>query len=100
MWLVFYTVLRKQYLRYKTQTKKGEKWVLRMSYILSYGLMIKTHESMFGLLCYGLLMQFTCLTFNSVVGIFSFLAALSLLSYLLYNIVNLYCKLNGKHKKS
>ncbi len=75
-------------------------WVLRMAYTFCYGLMIKTHESMFGLICYGLLMQFACMTFTNVLSIFSFIAAVMLLAYLIFNITNLYQKMNGYNKKS
>ncbi len=75
-------------------------WVLRMTYTYFYGVMVKTHESMFGLMCYGLLMQFSCLTFTNILGIFSFIAAVMLLAYLIFNTVNLYKKLNGQNKKS
>jgi hypothetical protein len=95
MWLIFYVLLRKTYLHYKVQIKKGEMWVLRMTYTYFYGVMVKTHESMFGLMCYGLLMQFSCLTFTNILGIFSFIAAVMLLAYLIFNTVNLYKKLNG-----
>ena len=83
------------YLKHKPQIKKGEKWMLRMGYTFCYGLMIKMHESMFGMICYGLLMQFSCLNFNSVLGVFSFLAAILCTSYLAYFIVAIYQKLNG-----
>ncbi len=65
-------------------------WGLRMTYTYCYGLMIKTHESMFGLMCYGLLMQFACMTFTNILSIFSFIAAVMLLAYLIFNITNLY----------
>jgi hypothetical protein len=66
-----------------------------MCYTFSYGFMIKTHESMFGLLCYGLLLQFSLLTFTNLLGIFSFIAAILLLAYLIYGTINLYFKMNG-----
>jgi hypothetical protein len=90
MWLLFYVLLRKIYLHYKPQIKKGEMWVLRMTYTYCYGLMIKIHESMFGLMCYGLLMQFAYMKFTNILGIFSFIAAVMLLAYLIFNIINLY----------
>jgi hypothetical protein len=95
MWTLFYAILRQVYLHYKAEIKKGNKWVLRMSYTFCYGLMIKTHESMFGLLCYALLMQFSCLTFTNVLGVFSFMAAIIMLAYLFYNTTSIYYKLNG-----
>jgi hypothetical protein len=70
-------------------------WVLRMTYTYCYGLMIKIHESMFGLMCYGLLMQFAYMTFTNILSIFSFMAAVMLLGYLVLNITNLYQKMNG-----
>ncbi len=66
-----------------------------MSYTFCYGLMIKTHESMFGLLCYALLMQFSCLTFTNVLGTFSFIVSILTLGYLIYNTANIYYKMNG-----
>jgi hypothetical protein len=66
-----------------------------MSYNFSYGFMIKTHESMFALLCYGLLLQFSSLNFTNLLGIFSFIAAILLLAYLIYGTINLYLKMNG-----
>ncbi len=95
MWLLFYVLLRRIYLNYKPYIKKGEMWLLRMTYAYCYGLMINIHESMFGLMSYGLLMQFACMTFTNVLGIFSFTAAVMLLAYLIFNTVNLYQKMNG-----
>jgi hypothetical protein len=90
MWILFYALLRKIHMHYKDQIKKGEMWVLRMAYTFCYGLMIKVHESMFGLMSYALLMQFSCMTFANLLGIFSFIAAILLLGYLVFSIICLY----------
>jgi hypothetical protein len=58
--------------------------------------MVKTHESMFGLIVYGLLLQYSCLDFDSVIGVFSFMSALLLLGYLIFLAINLYQKINGE----
>ncbi len=70
--------------------------MLRMGYTFCYGLMVKTHESMFGLIVYGLLLQYSCLDFDSVIGVFSFMSALLLLGYLIFLAINLYQKINGE----
>ena len=56
MWIVFALILRKFYLCHKEEIKRGEKWMLRMGYTFFYGVMIKVHESMFGLTFYMLLL--------------------------------------------
>jgi hypothetical protein len=97
MWFAFGALLRHYYLRYKANIKKGEMWVLRMGYTFCYGVMIRIHESIFGLMCYGFLMQFTYLNFTTVLSIFSFIAAVLLLAYIVVNTVNLYDKMNGNN---
>jgi hypothetical protein len=64
--------------------------MLRMAYTFCYGLMIKAHESMFGLICYGLLLSFSCLDFVNTLGILSFIFAFLLLAYLVFISVKIY----------
>ncbi len=100
IWILFSLGIRRYYLRNKENIKKGEMWVLRMSYTFSYGFMIKMHESMFGLNCYSLLLQYSCLDFENILGIFSFITAILYSAYLGFMSTNVYLKLNCKQQKS
>ncbi len=99
MWLIFAGMMRKVYLKNKAKIKKGEMWLLRMTYTFSYGLMVKMHESMFGLICYMLLLQFSCMSFGNPLGVLSFLYSLVVLAYLGYIFSTIYKKLNGENAK-
>ena len=41
------------------------------------------HESVFGMIVYGVLLEFSCLDFSTVLGVFSFIVAFALLSYIM-----------------
>ncbi len=60
----------------------GEKKFINFIYFFALETIIKMHESIFGIIIYSLLMQFSCLTFENILGIMSFILSLAVLIYI------------------
>ena len=52
------------------------------------------HESVFGMIVYGLLLEFSCLDFSSVLGVSSSILAFGLLAYIMIIAYVVYSKIN------
>jgi hypothetical protein len=66
----------------------GEKKLVNFIYFFTLETIIKMHESIFGMIIYSLLMQFSCLNFENILGIMSFILSLAVLIYV--TLINYY----------
>ncbi len=82
VWLIFKLVIERLYKKYLQQILKGEKKLVNFAYFFALETNIKMHESIFGMILYGLLMQFSCLTFSNAIGIVSFLLSVIVYAYI------------------
>ncbi len=71
-----------------------------MTYTFAYGLMIKMHESMFAIIIYSLLLQYTLLTFSNALAICCYLFMLFFTIYVVKIYTEIYCKMNSIAQKS
>ncbi len=82
VWLIFKLVVERLYKKYSEQILKGEKKWVNFAYFFTLETTIKTHESIFGMILYCLLMQFSCLTFLNTVGVVSFILSVIVCTYI------------------
>ncbi len=62
---------------------KGEKKLVNFAYFFTLETVIKMHESIFGMIFYSLLIQFSCLTFFNAIGIVSFILSVIVCAYII-----------------
>ncbi len=56
--------------------------MVNFAYFFLFETIIKMHESIFGMIFYSLLTQFSCMTFLNAIGIVSFLLSVIICAYI------------------